>query len=481
MPLGWVLACGGDDGDAGRSGPAAGDGGSPKAEGSPQGRSGGPPGRRGEGRRGGPPAEGRNGQGWGGGAPGSADGRGVPVEVVKVVRRPIAQYFETQGTLEAENEVDLVARLAGPVVELVAEEGMKVRRGQLLARLDDREIAAQLAVAQVRLKEAEASYARVRTLHEKELVSRDAFDAALAAFKAARGDRERLDVQLQYTRITAPFDGQVVARYVRFAEHVPSGARLFRLSDFDPLLCPIQVPERELPRLREGQRAQLRVEAFGDRRFDARVLRISPVVTADSGTVKVTLETAGEGLLRPGMFATVELEMERREDVLVVPRSALALDSLTDMVFVAEDGAAVRRDLTLGFRNDDLMEVTAGLAEGERVVLVGQDGLSAGTPVEVLSERETPESTPVRANPSVAEGPGSPGAGPPGVASPGGRGAGERGPGGPGGGRGGFLRDLDLDDPEQVERVKARMRERGLSEAQIEERLERIRERRGGG
>ena len=163
-----------------------------------------------------------------------------------VGRGTLAAYFETQGTLEAENEVDLVARAAGPIVELKAEEGQRVAEGQLLARVDDRELRAQLEVAEVRLDETRRAYERVEALFERELVSQEALDQSLASFQSAQGDFERTKVQLDYTRITAPFAGQIVERYVRLAETVANNARLFRLSDFEPLLCKIQVPEAQL-------------------------------------------------------------------------------------------------------------------------------------------------------------------------------------------------------------------------------------------
>ena len=395
------------------------------------------------GRGGGPPGGGRGGWGADGG---SEDDRGVPVQVTTVARRPISSFLETHGTLEAENEVDLVARVTGPIVELAAEEGMAVRKGQILARIDDREIRAQLEVSKVRLEETRLAYERAKELHTGQLVSQEALDQALANYQSAQGDFERFRVQLLYTEISAPFSGLIVERYVKFAEHLGAGARLFRLSDFDPLLCPIQVPERELPRLTVGQEARLEVEAFGEERFTARVLRVSPVVDAATGTVKVTLEVDGGGKLRPGMFASVYLEMERRDEALVIPKSALALDSLGDTVFVATDGVAARRTVELGFQNQDLLEVRAGVEEGESVIVVGQDGLSDGTPIEILDS-----TTPTL--------------------------PGERGRR-PTGNRAGGFRDLDLDDPEQLEQVQERMRQRGLSEDEIEERLKRMKERR---
>ncbi len=434
-----------------------------------RGAGGGPPG--GEPSGGGSPGGGSGRPGGAGGFPGFGDGqsdRGVPVEVASVARRPIASFLETHGTLDAENDVDIVARTAGPIVELAAEEGMAVKQGQILARIDDREMRAQLEVSKVQLRETELAYQRAKKLQAGELVSQETLDQALANYQSAQGDFERLRVQLLYTEIVAPFDGLIVERYVRFAEHLAQGARLFRLSDFDPLLCPIQVPERELPRLRVGQTARLEVEAWGDTAFEARVLRISPVVNAATGTVKVTLEVRGQGKLRPGMFASVFLEMERRPDALVIPKAALALDSLGDTVFVAEGEVAVRRSLTLGFQNDNLLEVREGLAAGESVIVVGQDGLSEGTPIEILRTVDIAGERVAEAGEASAPGP---------TAGAGNRRDGEGRGGRPGGG----FRDVDLDDPQQVERIRGFMRQRGLSDAEIEDRLKRMRQRRGGG
>jgi RND family efflux transporter MFP subunit len=408
----------------------------------------------------------------------------VPVEVVKAQRQPIAQYFETQGTLEAEQEVDLVARMAGPIVEMKTEEGQRVRQGDLLARMDDRELQAQLKVSQVRLDETRQSYERSKALLASGLTSQETVDQALANYQSAQGDLERLKVQVQYAEIRAPFSGLVVERYVKFAQHVTNNERLFRLSDFDPLLCPIQVPEKELPRLRPGQPAKLQVESWPDESFAARVLRVSPVVDAESGTVKVTLEVAGQGKLRPGMFASAYLEMESKPAALVIPKQALALDSLEDTVFVARDGVAERRTLRLGFRSQDLLEVLEGLSEGESVVVVGQDGLSAGTPVEIRAGRTaTAEGGQTLAGGETAGAAGAATSAATGAApasaegSP--RGRGGR-PQGMGGGPPGGLDPAKM-TPEQLEGIKERMRSRGLSDKEIEQRLKRMREGAGSG
>lgn len=433
-----VAACGGDE-PAGEGGPGSG---ARSAGTSGAGRPGG-------GGAGGP---GEGGPGRGGERPTAA----VPVETASALRRSISSYIETNGTLEAENEVDLMARTSGPIVELKVEEGDLIRKGQLLARIDDEEIRARVAVSEVMLKEAQLAFERAKTLSESQLMSPEQFEQTRTRFETAKAQLEGERVLLRYTEIRAPFSGLIINRYINFAQQVNSSSQLFRISDFDPLLCPIQVPERDLPRLGVGQPAHLEFEAWPGERFTGRVLRIRPVVDAATGTVRVTLEVPSGNRLRPGMFARVYVETETREDTLVIPRAALSLESLGDTVYVIDGGVAKRRDLTLGFREGDSVEVLAGLSEGERIVVVGHEGLSDGTPIRVLSggEEETVEAT--------IEG-GAPAGGPAGGAPTG------KGP-----------PDFSTMTPEDLERVKARMRERGLSDEQIEERIRNMRETQGG-
>ncbi len=401
---------------------------------------------RGGGRAGG----GRGGLGGGFGGFGGGEAAGstaIPVEVETVERREIADYIEANGTLEAENEVDIVARISGPIVELEAEEGMYVERGRLLARIDPEPVESDLELARVEVEEARVAFERAVKTQEAGIISQETYETAKARLDSANARLQAVEIQHGYTEIRAPFSGLVIERAIKFAEFVNNGQRLFRLSDFTPLLAPVQLPEKDLPRLAVGQSGYLSVEAFGDRRFNARVLRKSPVIDAATGTFKVTLSVDGEGDLRPGMFASVFLEIDRRENTLVIPRRALVLESVGDTVYVLDGEVARRREIGLGFAESDMVEVTNGLSEGERVITIGQEAVSDGTAVYVLSESDAATAPPLA------------GAGPPGFG------------GGP-------------PSPEMIEGIKQRMKERGMSDEQIEERLEAMQaggDRRPGG
>lgn len=325
----------------------------------------------------------------GGGPPGGFGGgrapvTAVPVEVVEILPGEISAFIETNGTLEAEREVDIVARAGGPLVAVNTEEGVQVKAGELLAQIDELEARAQVEISRVALQDAEIVYNRAKASLENAVVSQEVYDTALSALESAKAQLSGNEIQLGYTRITAPFDGLIIQRAVKFGETVTVGQQLFRISDFDPLLCVIGVPERDLARLSIGQPAILRVEAFPGEQFQGRVLRISPVVDASTGTIRVTLEVNRQGRLSPGMFAGVRLVTDVRDDALIMPKRALSLESLADSVFVVEDGVAYRRNITLGYEEDDRVEVTSGLARGDRVIVVGQDGLTDATPVQIL-------------------------------------------------------------------------------------------------
>jgi membrane fusion protein (multidrug efflux system) len=383
------------------------------------------------------PGAGSRPTGMGGQMSGGAPSASVPVQVEPVPRRSISQYLETNGTLEAENEVDIVARTTGPVTEINTEEGRMIRSGQLIARIDEREARNQVAIATVTRDEARLAYDRTKSSWDDGLVSREAYDSALSQLSSAKAQLESAEIQLAYTEIKAPFDALVVTRNIKLAQYVTPGTTLFRISDFTPLLCRIEVPEKDFPRVRISQPAHLRVEAYPGEKFSAEVTRLRPTIDASTGTFTATLKVDGRGKLRPGMFASVYLQTDTHDDAVVIPRKALVLDSLGDTVYIKSADVAERREVRLGLRSEDSVEVLEGLAEGDLLIVIGQDGLADGTPISVIGD-EPP------APAAATEG----SSGPP---------------------------------PEEVEMMRQRMKERGMSDEEIEQRLRQMREHGGPG
>jgi len=163
---------------------------------------------------------------------------------------------------------------------------------------------------------------------------------------------------------------------------------LFVLADFNPLRAKIYVPENEIGRIYEEQKAKIFVEAQPGSEFSGTVKMISPVVDPSSGTSKVTIDIIDDrGKLKPGMFASVFIDTETHQNSLIIPKKALILESDLDQVYIYQEGLARKVTLQVGFASGDDLEVLSGLHEGDLVVTAGQDGLREGLPIRI-PERE---------------------------------------------------------------------------------------------
>ena len=171
----------------------------------------------------------------------------------------------------------------------------------------------------------------------------------------------------------------------QLGQHVRPGDELFQVTDFDPLVARIYLPERDVLGLEEGQDVQIRLDAAAEVHFAGRIRQISPVVDTSTGTVKVTVEaTAPPKQVRPGSFVTVNIVRETHSDALLLPREAVLRELQKAHVYVAEDDVAEKRAVTLGLEEGDLIEVLSGVAAGDRVIVTGQGGLKDGSAVKIL-------------------------------------------------------------------------------------------------
>ncbi|MDH3589766.1 MAG: efflux RND transporter periplasmic adaptor subunit, partial [Gammaproteobacteria bacterium] len=178
----------------------------------------------------------------------------------------------------------------------------------------------------------------------------------------------------------------------------------FKITDLDPLLAYLHAPEKEFNKLKAGQNAAVEVDAIPDRRFEARIARISPVVDANTGTFKVTVEVSdASGDLKPGMFGRISVVYDTRDNSMLVPRAALVDTDAETAVFVVQDGVAHRREITVGYANGADVEVVDGLSGDEQIVVIGQNTLKDGGKVRVIGAEppdtrtaieEPPESDP---------------------------------------------------------------------------------------
>lgn len=310
----------------------------------------------------------------------------VPVEVSRPTRGDVRAVYTGTAPIEAFAEAEVVAKVAGEVRTIRAEEGDIVTKGQILATLDGDRLRLELNESEARLSKLKRDYERNVDLSSKGLVSAGDFEKIKYDMEALQAAHNLRSLELDYTQIRAPIDGTVSERYIKVGNTLAINDPVFRVTGLDPLVAYLHVPEREFSRIKAGQPAALQIDALAGPPIIATVSRVSPVIDPVSGTFKVTIEISDpERHIKPGMFARIGIVYDSRQNALQVPRSALLEQLGQSSVFVVEDGVAVRKDVETGFADRGRIEIVSGLDDQDEVIVVGQLGLKANSTVKVVN------------------------------------------------------------------------------------------------
>ncbi len=309
----------------------------------------------------------------------------VTVEADRVFRGDIQQTYNTITTLDADREAQVVARSNGIVETLYVEEGESVVAGQKLAQLDVEELSLQLKQLDAVLARMKADLEREETLYKRQLSQKSALDKARFDYQAQQAQRDLAALNLRYATIEAPFDGIVVERMVKLGNSVRNGDVLFSVVDPSSLKAVLFLPQKELAQVQLGQPVYLAVDAFPSLDIRGVVSRIRPKIDPDTGTFQVTASVENrDNTLRAGMFGRVELVFAVHPSTLLVTEDAIISQDNRHHVFVVEEGKAVQRDVTISIRHKGIVEIVAGLNEGDVVITGGKDIVKDGTLVEVI-------------------------------------------------------------------------------------------------
>ena len=312
----------------------------------------------------------------------------IPVEVAEVTRGDMAATYSGTSTLEADQEATVVAKVDGTVAQLYVEEGAQVRAGQALAKLDDAKLRFDCEQAQANYDKKQQEFERSQKLYDHHLISLDAYDSVKYDLAALKASYDIAKFNLDNTVIRAPIDGTVAKRLVKVGNTLTANQSVFVVSNFDPLLAVLYVPENALPELHAGQPATLTADAVPGKQFTGRVARISPVVDPQTGTFKVTVELRHmKGELAPGMFSRVLITYDVHRHTLLIPRTALVTEDGETSVYVVKAGDAHRVSVKTGYASGDQVEITSGLAVGDSVVTLGQNSLRDGAKVAIVNQK----------------------------------------------------------------------------------------------
>ena len=311
----------------------------------------------------------------------------IPVNMMKVSATPVSSTVDAVGALIAEDSVVLRPEIDGRIDKLLFKEGQPVKKGTVLVRLDAAEQRARVAAAEADLKLAESRYRRSEELAAQSFISRQALDEARANLDILRARLRQEQVALDKTVIRAPFDAVVGLRQVSPGAYVDKGDDLVRLDALASLKLEVPVPEVHLLRLRIGQPVTLTVDALPGQRFSGKVHAIDPVVDPVSRNVRVRARIANpKGQLRPGMFARASADLGGKTDAILLPEQVVVPRADGSYVYLAVDGKAELRRVTLGRRDPGRVEIVSGVEAGDTVILDGQIKLRPGVPVVTLEQ-----------------------------------------------------------------------------------------------
>ncbi|HLW08687.1 MAG TPA: efflux RND transporter periplasmic adaptor subunit [Marinilabiliaceae bacterium] len=307
----------------------------------------------------------------------------LPVTVVKLESSTMEISIKSAGTLIPEEEVSVTTEVSGMVSAIHFEDGMTVKKGDLLVRINDDELQAQLEKAEHQRDLVRQTLERQEVLLKKDAISLEAFDKVKTDLLVLDSEVQLLNVKISKTYIKAPFSGRVGFRNVSQGSYLQPGMVITRLVKTSPLRLEFAVPERYQSEKLTGRNVQFTVAGFNDQ-FTAEIYAKEPQVDERTRSLVLRSRYANtDQRLLPGMFANITVPIQRLENVVQVPAQAIIPEMNGETVFLYKNGVALKQNVVTGIRNENNVAITEGLAAGDSVITSGILQLRHQMPVKV--------------------------------------------------------------------------------------------------
>jgi RND family efflux transporter MFP subunit len=357
----------------------------------------------------------------------------MTVDVAAASRATITEELMVVGNLIGLATVDVVPKVSGRLQAINVRLGDSVRKGQVLALLDDREIREQVRQAEasyevgratIRQREADLRFAetnleRSRSLFARQLLPQQTLDDAdarqqaaaaqldlsRAQFDQAKARLDELRLTLENTRVVSPVDGFVARRQLDVGAFASSNAPVVSVVDIEVVRLVANLVEKDLRRVQMGTPTRVDVDAYPGETFDGRVARVAPVLDPATRTAQMEVEIPNpQHRLKPGMYARVALLVSRHDNALVVPRNAVVDIEGQRGVFLIDGTTAKFHTVSVGIQNQEQAEILSGLTDGQKVVTTGSNALRDGDPIVQTGQKSGPDARPGRPAPATPQG-----------------------------------------------------------------------------
>ncbi len=319
------------------------------------------------------------------------------VKFTRPTRGDIVRYVTVPGTLKANQQATLYAKVGGYLSKISVDKGDTVTAGQALAELEVPELLADLARTRAEANVAATELSRLESAAAKspDLITPLALDAARGRAEIAKAYQSRAETLLGFAKVTAPFAGIVTARFADVGAYIPAAASstpasaaLVTIADFQIVRAAIAMPELEAAKVKVGQPVRVSLEGVTGNAFEAKVSRLAYALDDATKTMSVEADLANPGLaFRPGMYATIKVGVEKHTDALLIPAEALVMEKTNAFAYLAADGKAKKTAIKIGFNDGARIEVLSGLEVTSSVILVGKLALIDAQPVNAVEAK----------------------------------------------------------------------------------------------
>lgn len=307
--------------------------------------------------------------------------RDLNVKAVVLSPTTISDEFFVSGSIIPDEEVDLSFETSGKIIDIFFKEGTRVSKGDLLAKINDAPLQAELKKLKAQLKLYTDRMYRQNALLEKEAVSQEAFQEAETNLATLQAEIDKVEANIEQTELRAPFDGIIGLRQVSQGTYASPTTTIARLTKTNPLKIDFAVPERYAGTLKSGTQLSFTVEGDLDEK-KAKIYALDSHVNSDTRTFSVrALYDNSDGKLYPGRYVSIALTTQTFEETLAVPSQAIISEMGIDKVFLYKSGKAVPVEIKKGVRTESLVQVLEGITPGDTVITTGTMQLRTGQKV----------------------------------------------------------------------------------------------------
>ncbi len=314
-------------------------------------------------------------------------GGAVEAEVMVVKESQLAEKIYLNASLIGDEEIELRPEVAGKIININFKEGDRVKKGELLVKINDADLQAQLMRAQSQKELAEEKEYRSKQLLDQELISQEEYDVIKNDLNTKTADVELLKAQIDKTEIRAPFNGVVGLRWVSEGSFINSSVVIATLTKTNPIKIDFAVPIKHADKVHIGETIKLTVPN-SEQEFPAKIYAIDPKIDPSTRTLKVRARAENNsGILLPGSYAEIELILDENADAVSVPTQAVVPDISGEMVYLFKNGKAVPSPVKTGLRTNTEVQIIDGVDPGDTVITSAIIQLRPGVEVSIRNYR----------------------------------------------------------------------------------------------